>query len=202
MIAGDQGDGFDLFGREPAEVTVLDEVVRMPVVPVVADVHADVVQQRCVLEPVALTIGQAVRRSSLVEQRERKLGNLLGVRRRIMAALRQLDDAAAPHLRITLDFVDLGLVAFDVIKYQPLTQRHVAERHLGGAQALQDGVQEHRTGNDEVAPTRIEPRNPQARLQIQGDEPLAKTMDLRRGDTMISKVIGARDDATQAEDRA
>ena len=88
MIAGDQGDGFDLFGRESAEVTVLDEVVRVPVVPVVADVHADVVQQRCVLEPVALTIRQSVRRSSLVEQREGQLGNLLGVRRRIMAALR------------------------------------------------------------------------------------------------------------------
>ena len=67
---------------------------------------------------------------------------------------------------------------------------------------MQDGVQENRTGNDEVTTTRIEPRNPQARRQIQGDEPLAKRMDLIRGDTMISKIIGARDDAAQAEDRA
>jgi hypothetical protein len=54
----------DLLRIEPAEVAVLDQIVRMLVMPRVADVHADVVHQRRVLEPLALAIGAAVHRSA------------------------------------------------------------------------------------------------------------------------------------------
>ena len=54
MIAGDERDHFDLLRIEAAQIAVLDQIVRMPVMPLVADVHADVVQERAVLEPLAL----------------------------------------------------------------------------------------------------------------------------------------------------
>src|SRR6266542_555138 len=44
MISRHQRDDLDLSGVEAAQITILDQVVRMPVMPVVADVHADVVQ--------------------------------------------------------------------------------------------------------------------------------------------------------------
>ena len=49
VIARDHRDQLDLLGRQPAQVAVTDDVVRMLGVPVVADRGADVVQQRGVL---------------------------------------------------------------------------------------------------------------------------------------------------------
>jgi hypothetical protein len=68
MIAGDQRDRLDLVGFESAEVAVLHEIVRMFVMALVADVHADVVQDRGILEPFPLAVGQSVNRACLVEQ--------------------------------------------------------------------------------------------------------------------------------------
>ena len=60
MVAGDERDDFDLVRLEAAQVAVLDQVVGMAVMALVADVVADVVEQRRVLEPLALAVGQAV----------------------------------------------------------------------------------------------------------------------------------------------
>ena len=68
MIAGHERDRLDLVGFETAEVAVLHEVVRVLVVALVADVHADVVQDGGVLEPFPLAVGQSVNRARLVEQ--------------------------------------------------------------------------------------------------------------------------------------
>ena len=68
MIARDERDCFDFVGLEAAQIAVLDEVVRMFVMPRVTDVDADVVQDRGVLEPLALAIGQAVNCAGLVEE--------------------------------------------------------------------------------------------------------------------------------------
>ena len=54
-------------GIEAAQIAVLDQVIRVPVMTLVADVHADVVQQRAVLEPVALAIAEAVHAARLIE---------------------------------------------------------------------------------------------------------------------------------------
>ena len=68
MIAGDERDRLDLVGFESAEVAVLHQVVRMLVMALVADVHADVVQDGRILEPFPLAVGQTMNRARLVEQ--------------------------------------------------------------------------------------------------------------------------------------
>ena len=62
VIAGDERDHVDFFRLEAAQIAVLDQVVRVLVMARIADVRADVVQQRRELEPLALAIGQAVQR--------------------------------------------------------------------------------------------------------------------------------------------
>jgi hypothetical protein len=68
VIAGDQRDGLDFIRLEAAQIAVLDEIVRVLVMPLVADVHADVVKDGGVLQPLALTIGQAVDGARLIEE--------------------------------------------------------------------------------------------------------------------------------------
>ena len=69
VIARDERDGVDLVGLEAAQVAVLDQVVRVLVVALVADVDADVVEQRGVFQPLALAIGEPVNAARLVEER-------------------------------------------------------------------------------------------------------------------------------------
>ena len=72
VIARDERDRLDLVRLEAAQIAVLDQVVRVLVVALVADVDADVVQERGVLEPFALAVGQAVDGARLIEQRRRR----------------------------------------------------------------------------------------------------------------------------------
>ena len=95
MIARDEGDCLDLVRLEPAQVGVLDQVMRMLVVALVADVHADVVEDRGVLKPFALAVGEPVYGARLVEQGDGQPGDLVRVLRPVVAAFRQLDDTAA-----------------------------------------------------------------------------------------------------------
>ncbi len=67
VIARGERDHLDLVGIEPAQIAVLDEVVRVLVVALVADVIADVVQERAVLEPLALARAGAVQAGRRVE---------------------------------------------------------------------------------------------------------------------------------------
>jgi hypothetical protein len=68
VIARDEREDLDLSWLEAAQVAVANQVVRVFVVPLVADVHADVVEQCRVLEPLAFAIGQGVRAARLFEQ--------------------------------------------------------------------------------------------------------------------------------------
>ena len=77
VVPRHQRDRLDLVRLEPAEIAVLDQVVRVLVMALVADVNADVVQERGVLEPVPLAIGQPVNRPRLVEQRDRQPRDVL-----------------------------------------------------------------------------------------------------------------------------
>jgi hypothetical protein len=77
MIAGDESNRLDLIGFESAEVAVLHEIVRMLVMALVTDVHADVVQNGGVLQPFPLAIGQPVDRTRLIEQRHRQPRDML-----------------------------------------------------------------------------------------------------------------------------
>jgi len=59
--------GFRRF--ETAQIAVLDEVIRVLVMTRIADVRADVVQQRRKLEPLTLAIGQPMHGARLLEDR-------------------------------------------------------------------------------------------------------------------------------------
>ena len=59
----------DLVRIEAAQAAVLDEVVRVLVMALVADVHADVVEQRAVLEPLAFARAEPCRVAGRVEER-------------------------------------------------------------------------------------------------------------------------------------
>ena len=64
----------------------------MPMVALIADVHAHVVQQSGVLEPGALAVAEPVQHFGLIEQRQRDLAHLAGVIRFPVGTFGQLDD--------------------------------------------------------------------------------------------------------------
>ena len=67
VIPGDERNGLDVPRFEAAKIAVANEVVRVLVMAFVLDVHPDVVQEGCILEPFTLAIGEAVNRAGLVE---------------------------------------------------------------------------------------------------------------------------------------
>ena len=77
-------------------------------------------------------------RARLIEQREREPRDLLRVLGPVVAALGELDDAAAPDVGIAIGLRDLLAVARDVVEDEPFAQRQVAERDLVGAEPPQD----------------------------------------------------------------
>ena len=139
----------------------------------IADVAADVVQQRRVLEPFAFFVGQAVDGARLIEERQREAHDLVRVIRVVGAALGQLQRAAAPHVGDVVDLRDLPPVAADVVEHEPFAQRQIAERQLSGAESAEDGVEHDRAGGDEVRTPRIETGNRQPLLEIEIDDFLA-----------------------------
>jgi hypothetical protein len=122
MIPGDECDGLDLVGFEPAEITVLDQVIGMLVVLLVTDVNAAVVKNRRVLKPLALAIGETVDATGAVEEKRRELGDVVRVVRPVAAAFGQFHDAAPPHVGIEIGLRDLLSVLGDVVEDQPLPQ--------------------------------------------------------------------------------
>jgi len=143
MIACEQSNNLDFLWIEAAELAVLDQVIRMPVVPFVADVDAGVVQQRSVFEPLAFTVAQSVHRSCLVENGQCQLRNVARMCRVVPAPLPELDNTAPADVRVTLDLADRRRVAMDVVEDQPFTERQITQRDVVGAQASQHAVQQH-----------------------------------------------------------
>ena len=70
MISGDEGNCFDLIRLESPQVSILNQVIGVLVMPFVRDVHADVVQQGSILQPLPLAIGQPMEASGLLEERK------------------------------------------------------------------------------------------------------------------------------------
>jgi hypothetical protein len=119
MVARDETDDGDLVGLETAQEAVLDEVVRVLVVPLVADVCPDIVQERAVLEPLPFLLSEAMARLQPVEDRERQAGDLLRVRRQVIAALGKLDHAATPDVGVAIDRANVAGIPLDVIEHEP-----------------------------------------------------------------------------------
>ena len=61
MVARHEAHDVDLLRLEAPEIAVLDQIEGMPMVALVADVLADIVQQRGILEPFPLAIRQRCR---------------------------------------------------------------------------------------------------------------------------------------------
>ena len=91
VIAGDERHDFDLVRIEATEVAVPDQVVRVPVMALVADMGADVVQQRRELQPLAFAIGEAVDGACLIEDRQREPDDLLRMLRVVVAPFGELE---------------------------------------------------------------------------------------------------------------
>ena len=159
----------------------------MFVMPLVADMDADVVKDRRVLEPLALAVGQAMNRPRLIEERHRQSCHLGRVLRPVIAALAQLEDAAPPDIRIAIGLRDLLPVLRDVIENEAFTQRQVAQCDIAGAEAPQDFVDEDDAGDDEVGAARLETRNPEPLFQADTDNGLAQAADLFRRDAPVAE---------------
>src|SRR5947208_273559 len=107
MIAGDERDGLDFVGLESSQIAILDQIIGMLVVSLVRDVHADVVEERGVLEPLAFAIRQAVHASGLFEQGDGQASDLACMLRKVVAPLRELEDAPPPDIGIAVGLRDL-----------------------------------------------------------------------------------------------
>ena len=76
VIARNQCNDGDLLGLEAAQVAVLDQVIRVAMMLLVADVIADVVQQSRVFHPLAFSLAQRVNLLRRIEHRQRQRGHL------------------------------------------------------------------------------------------------------------------------------
>ena len=134
----------------------------MPVVALVADVHADVMQQRGIFQPFTLAVGEAVDDARLVEQGDGEPGHLLRVLRPVVAPLGELEHTPSPHVGIPVGLRDLLPVASDVVEDEALAQRQVAERDVRRAEPAKNRVQQDRC-----------PRRPGRRASVRGRAPAA-----------------------------
>jgi hypothetical protein len=208
VIARDERDRFHFLGLESAKVAVLDQVVRVFVVPLVADMDAEIVQDRRVLQPLALEIREAVNRARLVEERDGEARDLMRVLRPEVASLGELEDAAAANVRIAIRLRDLLPMLRDVIEHEPFTQRQVAQRELLCTEPTEDFVDENDARDGEIGAPRFEARHAQTLLERHRGEILAEAAHLLCGDAAIAQRCGlaspfrSRDDGAHAENRA
>ena len=152
VIARDERNDLDFLGLESAQIAILDQVVRVPMMPLVADVDADVVQQRARIRATRARDRRApctLRVWSKMRQREPR--DLLRVLWPVAAALAELDDAAAADVGVALDLADACAVAVDVVEDEAFAQREVAEREVVGAEAAQNRVEQDRAGDERSA---------------------------------------------------
>jgi len=167
VIARGKADDLDLLRLETAQAAIADQVLRMTMVTFVADVHADVVEQRRILEPLAFRVPQPVHAACLIEHRQAQLRDVARVIRRVAAAFTELDDASAANVGITIHLSDVPAVALNVVEHQPFTQREIAECQFVRTKTAQYRVQKNGSRDDDVGPTRIETCDVQPGLEIQ-----------------------------------
>jgi len=94
----------------------------MFVMPLVTDMHTDIVKDCGVFQPFAFAIGHAVNAAGLIEQGDRQPRHLLRVFGPVIAAFGKLEHAAAADVGIAIRLGDLLAMPCDVVEYQPFTQ--------------------------------------------------------------------------------
>jgi hypothetical protein len=187
VVAGDQREDLDLLGVEAAQIAVAYQVVRVFVMTLIADVHADVMEQRRVLEPLAFGVGQGVYAAGLIEQGYGQARDLVRVVRPIVAPFAELDDAATADVGIAFGLHDLLAMAFDVVEDQTLSQRQIAERDLLRGEPADDGVEQQCAGDGDIGAARFQAGHTQAALKIEVDELLAGAVDLFGGHPLVAQ---------------
>src|SRR5262245_9191765 len=166
VVARNQGDHLDLFGFEAAQIAVANQIVRVLVVALVADMHADVMKKGCIAQPLALAVSEPVRAARAIEQGIGEPRDLVRVFRPVVAALGELDDAALADVRVPIGLRDFLAMARDVVEDETLAQRQVAEGELGGAETADDRVEQDRSSDGKIAPARIEAGNLETALEV------------------------------------
>jgi hypothetical protein len=119
MIACDECNRFHLERLETAQVTILDEVIGVEVMPLVTNEHAGVVQDGGVLQPFTFVVGHGMDTPRTIEQHERQPRNLMRVIRPVVTAFCKFDHAAAPNVGIAVCLRDLLAVARDIVEHDP-----------------------------------------------------------------------------------
>jgi hypothetical protein len=207
MIPRDERNRLDLVGLEAAQVAVFDEVVRVLVMALEGDMHADIVKNRSIFQPVALEIAKPVYGAGFVEDRQSQPCHLIRMFRPVMVVLRELDDAATSDIGIPIDLRNLFPVPGNVIENQALAQRQIAEGQLVGAQPLQDRVEQDSPGHGEIRASRVEAGHLETLLEGQRDDLLPDSMQLFHRHAAVAQLrIGCslvrRGDGAEAENRA
>jgi hypothetical protein len=189
MVPRQQRDDFDFLRIEPAKIPVLDQIIRVTVMTLVADVHADIVEQRSVLEPLAFLVRESVCASGLVEDTQRELRDLLGMLGPVPTSFAELDDAAASHVGISIDLPDSGAVAMNVVEDEPFTQCKIAQGEFVCPQPADDSVEQNHARDGEIRPSRIHGGQAQALLDICFDDPIAQPAKRFGADAAIAKLF-------------
>jgi hypothetical protein len=178
MVAGDERNSLDLFGLESAEIAVLDQIVGVLVVALVADMDADIMKQCRIFEPLALTIGEPMRATRLIEECNGEARDLTGVLGPVIAPFRQLHDAAAPDVGISIRLRDLFAVTRDIVEYKSFAKRQIAERQLRGVKALHDCVEQDCPSHSKVCPAKFEPWLAKPGVEVLADEFFSHAVEL------------------------
>ena len=147
-----------------------------------------VVHERGVLEPLTFSVGPSVDRSRLVEEGQGEPRHLTCVLRKVVAPLGELDCAATPDVGNAVDLSDLPPVASNVVEDETFAECQVAERQLLGAQAPQNRIEQHRTGNHEVGASRIQAGHRETLFKVELDDFLAQSAELLGGDTKVADL--------------
>ena len=207
VVSRDERDDLGLERLESAEIAVLDQVIRMLVVPRIADVRADVVKNGPEFEPFTFAVRQLVNGPRLIEHGQCKPRHLIRVLGPITAPLGQLDYAAAPDIRILTGLCDVFAIALDVVEHQSFAKREITQHNLGRLQMLEHHVEHHRTGNDEIGAARIETRQLHALAEASCRQLLAEPADLLGRHPEVPDLISGASafsdrDGAEAQNRA
>lgn len=207
VIARDQRDDLHLDRVEAPQISILDQVVGMAVMPLVADVQAHVVQPGGEFEPFPLAVAQPVDAPRLREHRERQPRDVAGVLGHVPAALAELEHAPPADVRPPVDRLDARRVALQVVEHDAFAKREVAERQVLRAEAPQQRVEQHGAGDRDVRSPRIESGQTQPRVEIERGEPLAQLAQRLHWDAPMAQrfrrhaALQAEGDRSEAEDR-
>jgi hypothetical protein len=79
VVSRDKRDDLDFLRIEAPQISILDQIVGVAMMAVIADVYANVVQERRIFQPFTLAIAQAVNATRLIEDAEGQPRDLLRV---------------------------------------------------------------------------------------------------------------------------